>query len=305
MRVSRLVLAAALAPLAAPVGLYLQGVIQTESFYFPIFSVVGLSGLVVSYLGLLLIGLPCFLVIKKLGLLNLPLLGLVGILAGVIVYFVFISLLFSSPSQALSSFDISSFLLGGLLGFSVALIFGVMAGVSLRGNIGNQTYIAAAGLISTLICVTLFIQYQFGPESKFTQIFMGFNARDSYGPGIFGSETAVRNSWLKDALKDDELNHLLGQVDFEYQLLVSLSAGKRANTSGNIFIRSVDYDERINTLSVSGRVGVNTSPCEGYESDLFPFALAVVERPAVEFHEGGYYLSNFRDDCRQRKQAEP
>lgn len=121
-------LAAAMAP-CVPAVLILASGFHTQSFQWT-FLMVGLA-LLTGYLGFLAVGLPLVYMLRRVGLLSLPALMLSGAVFGVLVFYLFslfLDFLLGSPA----SFKLMASLLGALLGFSVALSFGLIAGITWR-----------------------------------------------------------------------------------------------------------------------------------------------------------------------------
>ena len=100
-----------------------------------------LIALVVSYLGMAVIGIPCIIwlnKIKKLSIVNLCICGAIG---GALVWLVFaagFSLLFASTDQEIKDY-IYSILIGGVMGFVVALVFGLTSGIPILRCTANDT----------------------------------------------------------------------------------------------------------------------------------------------------------------------
>ena len=88
-------------------------------------------GLLTGYMGLFVLGLPLFQLLQRIGWLSLPTLTLSGGLAGVIVFYFFgkvLNVLLTSSAP----FIWIQLTWGAALGISVALLFGLIAGIPLR-----------------------------------------------------------------------------------------------------------------------------------------------------------------------------
>ena len=64
-------------------------------------------------------------------------------------------------------------------------------------------------------------------------------------------------SWISKSLSEEKLTEVLGHVDFERQIFVSLSFCKRQNATGTIYISGINYNSLLESLSISGLIGVN------------------------------------------------
>lgn len=83
-----------------------------------------------GYVSLFAFGLPLIYVLRRIGLLSLPFLTISGALAGAVV-FVLYAKLFAFLLESSAPFDPLQILWGAALGFSVAILFGLIAGVPL------------------------------------------------------------------------------------------------------------------------------------------------------------------------------
>lgn len=143
------------------------------------------------------------------------------------------------------------------------------------------------------------------PDADFVQLYVGSNGAESPEEETFVSEEEVRKSWLTLALKPEELEGVLSQVDFGKQVLVALSIGKRQNATGTVHIARVSYNAILESWSVDGLVGVNIAKCDQPWSTSYPFALAAAARPPKEPRSRGYGSSNFPDGCKPPMMGKP
>jgi hypothetical protein len=141
-------------------------------------------------------------------------------------------------------------------------------------------------------------KYEPDPDAEFTQLYKGANGPKSSKALAFKSKDEVIDSWISESLSPDVLNNILEQVNFENQILVSLSFGKRRNSTGTIYISDVNYNAVRESLDVSGLIGVTESKCEEPFADSYPFALAVAPRPEIIPTYPGMFLQNFPDGCK-------
>ena len=130
----RSLIAAMIAPWAAPAVLILLPVVQSRSwpFHYELPLIVTCS-IVFSYLGSFALGLPLVHVLRRVGWLSLTSLTLSGALAGALVFYVFFQLLGVVLASS-APFGTLQILWGVSLGFSVALVFGVIAGITWRSS---------------------------------------------------------------------------------------------------------------------------------------------------------------------------
>ena len=105
--------------------------LQTQSFQWD-FLIVGLA-LLTSYLGFFMAGYPLICLLRRAGLLSLPVLMLSGLVLGVLVfYFFWLFLGFLLGSSA--PFVLPAILGGAGLGLCIALSFGLIAGITWRSS---------------------------------------------------------------------------------------------------------------------------------------------------------------------------
>ena len=113
------------------------------------------------------------------------------------------------------------------------------------------------------------------PDADFHQLHVGSNGPNHSQALVFVSQDEVMESWLSNALTHNVLKTILEQIDFNNQILVSLSFGKRQNATGTVFISDINYNSVLKSLSISRMVGVNESECKEPNSDSYPFVLAM------------------------------
>ena len=142
------------------------------------------------------------------------------------------------------------------------------------------------------------MQYEPDPDADFKQLYTGGNGPGGSGAEIFKSSDEVLSSWIAHALSADELGQLLGEVDFDNQIVVSLRFGERQNATGTIHLSEVDYNSVHESLQVSGLIGVTESDCHEPYSESYPFVLGVAQRPATVPSSPGMFLQNFADGCK-------
>lgn len=128
---NREALAFIIAPWASPIVIIAAATIRSGGwpFHYEINIIVS-HAIITSYAGLIIIGIPIFRILRRLGKLNLLTLIFVGGICGVLVFMVFSVLLsFALSSKSHLAFSISSILWGSILGTSVAVVYGLIAGV--------------------------------------------------------------------------------------------------------------------------------------------------------------------------------
>jgi hypothetical protein len=136
------------------------------------------------------------------------------------------------------------------------------------------------------------------PDAIFKQLHIGANGPSSIGASTFESRSDVMDSWVARSLTPKQLGDIFNQVNFEKQILVSLSYGKRINTTGTIHVADVRLNSKSEVLTISGRIGVNEEDCKNPHADSYPFALAVASRPERVPAYPGYFIQNFPDGCK-------
>ena len=126
MSEQRFQLATVIAPCTPAVLIFIGG-FQTQSFQWN-FLIVGLA-LVTGYLGFFVVGFPLVYLLRRAGLLSLPILMLSGAVFGVFVFYLFwLFLNFLLGSSA--PFELAASFWGALLGLSVAFSFGLIGGIT-------------------------------------------------------------------------------------------------------------------------------------------------------------------------------
>lgn len=141
-------------------------------------------------------------------------------------------------------------------------------------------------------------KYEPDPDADFSQLYIGANGHRGSEASVYASREQVIGSWISKSLSPEKLTEVLGHVNFERQILVSLSFGKRQNATGTIYISGIDYNSLLESLSISGLIGVNKSDCEEPNADSYPFALAVAPRPEKIPTNRGMFSQNFGDSCK-------
>jgi len=134
------------------------------------------------------------------------------------------------------------------------------------------------------------------PELAAQQVAAGFNGPATGGSEVFRSEAEVRSSWLAKALTADELEAMLARADFTRQVLVSHSAGRYGNASGEVMLSALGYVTQGSGYSVSIKIGVVPEDCGMEDADSYPFVVGVTNAvPDAEIRGSG--LSNFGAPC--------
>lgn len=148
------------------------------------------------------------------------------------------------------------------------------------------------------------------PSEEVMTLAVGFNApvSESTWPIILWSEEEVRASWLATALETDELEAVLAQTNFAYQVLIVMTFGRHANASGKVFLSDLVYQKMSVDLPVgyriSARLGVVDAACGIPFADSYPFF--VVRADAIP--DGvivGTGYSTFPDECGPVATGEP
>ncbi|WP_430415774.1 hypothetical protein [Parasphingorhabdus sp.] len=138
--------------------------------------------------------------------------------------------------------------------------------------------------------------YKPGPNVPFTVLHRGFNGPAKSEEILFRSPTEVKQSWIRDALTEDELSQVLSRIDFESELLGLYAVGKMSNATENLFVTEFDRNEDFDGYSLAVRVGVAGEDC-GYElSPSYPFVLVKTSSQG----EGGLSSksrANYPDQC--------
>ena len=141
-------------------------------------------------------------------------------------------------------------------------------------------------------------QYEPDPDADFWQLYSGGNGPGDSKAEIFESSDDVLSSWIAQALSTDELGQLLGEVDFDSQVVVSLTFGERQNATGTIHLSEVDYSATRNSLYVAGLIGVTEPGCDEPRASSYPFVLGVAQRPATVPGSRSTSRQNFNDGCK-------
>ena len=130
----RRILAAIIAPWAARLATVVFFVVQSRGWPFrsELPWILGVSA-ITAYVGLFAIGLPIMRALRRAGRLNLLSLTLCAVPAGVLAFYLVLRLLgFLLESSA--PFELSQAIWGASHGAFVALVFGVIAGLTLRSS---------------------------------------------------------------------------------------------------------------------------------------------------------------------------
>ena len=93
----------------------------------------------------------------------------------------------------------------------------------------------------------------------------------------------------------NELQGVLGKVDFSHQVLVAAAVGARARANGSLRLTRVQiYDS---TVKPYVAIGVNNNACQLPSGESYPFVLAVIERPAHLRKLSSFDHQNFPNGC--------
>lgn len=130
MNESRVGLAAAVAPMAPTVLVVVASMVLPYGFGNALFFAI-LFSMLTSYLGFFLVGLPLVHLLKRPGYLNFGTLAIAGVVAGVIAFAAF-SLVFGLMLSSRGSFGVLGAAWGAGFGLLVAIVFGLVAGVTRR-----------------------------------------------------------------------------------------------------------------------------------------------------------------------------
>lgn len=129
---ARFIAAAALAPWAAPVVVVIVSVVAAGEWpYQREFPGIVFYSVLAAYVGLFAAGLPIVYALRRTGHLSVPVLGVAGAVAGVLILYlamVLLGLLLNSSA----SFGKLQLMWGAALGFGVAIAFGLISGITMR-----------------------------------------------------------------------------------------------------------------------------------------------------------------------------
>ncbi len=140
--------------------------------------------------------------------------------------------------------------------------------------------------------------YEPDQNADFKQLFTGSNGPGDSGAAIFTSSDEILSSWISKALSENELGELLSEVNFDNQIVVSLTFGERQNATGTIYLSEVDYNSIHQSLQVSGLIGVTEPGCDEPYAKSYPFVLGVAPRPETVPSVPSMFLQNFGDGCK-------
>ena len=129
----RFLAAALISPWAAPVIVVVVSIVAsgTWPFHYELPVIVGFA-VIASYVSFFAIGLPLIYVLRRAGYLNFLTLLVGGALVGVAVFFLFTKVLGFLLTSSASS-GVLQLVWGAVLGFGVACLFGLIAGIR-RGS---------------------------------------------------------------------------------------------------------------------------------------------------------------------------
>lgn len=139
--------------------------------------------------------------------------------------------------------------------------------------------------------------YRPSPEASFTILHRGFNGPEGNDTLLIRSPTELTQSWVGNALSQQELTGVLSQIDFGQEVLGVMALGEMPNATENFFVTEFgpdDYDAH----SIAVRVGVvvDTAQCDFEPSRSYPFILVKASSQA----DGGLTSmsrANYPDQC--------
>ena len=138
--------------------------------------------------------------------------------------------------------------------------------------------------------------YKPGPNASFTVLHIGFNGAVRGEAKLLRSPSEVRDSWISDALSQDELSQILSEIDFNKEVLALYAVGEMPNATDGFFVTEFGAHEDFEGHGIAVRVGVAGEHC-GFEPGLsYPFVLV----KAVSEAEGGlssHSRANYPDQC--------
>ena len=126
----RSVLAAALAPLSVPLLFAITFVLSSGSASLGWTVFAFLTASLISYAGLVFIGMPLVWLLERIEMLNLWTILLAGVIGGA-TYTAIIEFVFDYSPESAETFGVGSVVFGAVCGFLVALTFGLIAGARL------------------------------------------------------------------------------------------------------------------------------------------------------------------------------
>ena len=146
--------------------------------------------------------------------------------------------------------------------------------------------------------------YDPSPNAPFTVLYRGFNGPAQSEPLLFRSPSEVRQSWVVNALSQEELSGILSQIDFENEILGLYAVGDMLNATENIFVTEFGPQLGFGGYTIAVRVGVVGEHCGLELSRSYPFVL--VKAPS---QTGGELTSmnraNYPDQCAPVMVGEP
>jgi hypothetical protein len=138
--------------------------------------------------------------------------------------------------------------------------------------------------------------YKPGPNAPFTVLHRGFNGPVQGEKLLFRSSAEVRQSWVRNALSEEELSEVLSRIDFDTEVLGVYAVGEMPNASENLFVTEFGPQEDFDRHSIAVRVGVVGERCGFEPSRSYPFVLV----KASSKTKGGMNATsraNYPDQC--------
>lgn len=135
-----------------------------------------------------------------------------------------------------------------------------------------------------------------GPNEPFTVLHRGFNGSVQDEALLFRSPIEVRQSWVGNALSQEELSQVLSRVDFESEVLGLYAVGEMSNATENLFVTEFGPQKDFGGHSIAVRVGVVGEYCGFESSRSYPFVLV----KASSRMKGGLdsmSRANYPDQC--------
>jgi hypothetical protein len=138
--------------------------------------------------------------------------------------------------------------------------------------------------------------YEPGPNAPFALLHRGFNGPVQTDTLLFRSALEVRQSWVGNALSEEELSQVLSRIDFETEVLGVYAVGEMHNASENLFVTEFGANEDFGGHSIAVRVGVVGEHCDVEESRSYPFVLVKASSNTEEGLNSSS-RANYPDQC--------
>lgn len=132
-------------------------------------------------------------------------------------------------------------------------------------------------------------------NAPFTVLHRGFNGPMQSEALLFRSPTEVRQSWIGNALSEEQLTEVLSRMDFETELLGVYAVGEMSNASENLFVTEFGPQDDRDWYSIVVRVGVVGEHCGLEPSQSYPFVLVKASSKKGELNSSS--RANYPDQC--------